>query len=227
MLSTGAPASNGPKGSGSGQKSASYLNMTSSFRNKVEGPFGGVSASEARSGKANKGNSLYEKSKGNGGLRSQANLHTPGKLSGFGDQNQRAVGQGGRQPTQKKKATLQVPGVEGEYASFGGKDVRGRRGKNGSVSFDKVDPEESVEAGHEASKPGVFDRLSNRDGSSDPHCHSKHPDNWKWRPDAPGAPVRGRKRSTSNSANAATIAEQPENDYDDNFKIKMIPTGKR
>lgn len=233
VMSTGAPASNGPKpASGSGQKSASYLNMTSSFRNKVEGPppFGASLASEPRSGKASKSNSLYEKSKGNGQLRPHASLPGAGKLSGFNDQNQRAVGQGGRQPTQKRRTPHQAPAAEGEYASFGqGKEGRGRRSKNGGVSFDNVDQEESVNTRNdEANKPGVFERLSKRDASSDPHCHSKHPSNWKWHPDAASAPAHGRKRSTSNSATpAATIAEQPENDYDDNFSIKMIPTAKR
>lgn len=207
VISTGAPASNGAKtGPGSAQKSASYLNMTSSFRNKVEGP-------PPLGGRNN--------------IRSHANLHGAAKLSGFSEQNQRAVGQGGRQPTQKKKSAHQAPATEGAYVSFGqGKDGRGRRAKNGSVSFDNVDPEESLGVSNAGThQPGVFDRLS-RGASSDPHCHAKHPDNWKWRPDAPGAPIRDRKRSTSNSAEpAATIAEQSENDYDDNFTIKVIPTG--
>lgn len=85
------------------QKSASYLNMTSSFKNKVGPPplmAGG--RSEARNNKASK-SQVFDHTK-DGKLQSQPNLRAGGKPGTSNEQNPRSAGQGGgRQPTQKKR----------------------------------------------------------------------------------------------------------------------------
>lgn len=157
----------------------------------------------------------------------------------------RAAGQGGgRQPTQKKKRQ-HTPGQDqaasedelarykaqlaaGEYASFGRKEGLASRGKAG---------QEQDAASRNEGK--VFDRLSHRDPApSDPHCHAKHPDNWKWHKQSPGAPgLAARSRSNGSSLSGKPAASRPgARDADrspvaqedaDGFKIKVIPTGGR
>lgn len=140
--------------------------------------------------------------------RTQADLPSNSKLSAFTDQNQR------RQPTQKKKNKNQTtPVAEREYASFGRKNA-------GAVDHSADEQEEAQDRSMKAAS-GVFDRLVDS-SLGDSHCHSKHPDNWKWRKDAPGAPGNNNHtRSISNSGgknDAAMEGQDP-----DNFKIRMIP----
>lgn len=118
----------------------------------------------------------------------------------------------------------------GEYVSFGqgNNDRAPRRGVLQSAKAGRKGAHEVSDYGQDnrlavpqAHESDVFERLSQRDASSDSHCHHKHPENWRWQSSTANA-LATHKPARANSGLSHSATSAPE----DNFKIRVVPMDK-